>query len=394
MRTLRRVIAVVCLAAAAFVFVSCGAGHLEEAGGWNDERALLDRRLAAALDGNEYADALALADSVIAAGERSPRVLSQRARALEGLGRTDEMIADFEEALLADYESCESHLHFATALMRAGKTGRAHTEFMEAKLFCDPRHFPLIYRNLAVADIKLERIAEARRYVDEGLAAAPADPYLLGLKGMLIARESPLAAESLFVAALSAGGDTKDFLVPYALLLLNAGNAAGAVTVLEKASAAAPGDRVVRAHLAEALDRAGRPREAEAVYRALLAERDEPALRRGLARALFKAEDFEGALDLYRALEESPDAMDRIAMCLHNLGRTGEALPWARRANEARPDWPQGMMNLAVILAAGGELDEAQGLLERVIALEPENAAARTNLDRLLRARDPARGGE
>jgi len=393
MRTFRLAAAAVSLAAASFVLVSCGAGRLDETGAWNDERALLDRRVAAALDGRDYAAALALADSVIAAGERSPRALSQRARALEGLGRTDEMIADFEEALLADYENCENHLHFATALMRAGKTGRAHTEFMEAKLFCDAGRFPLIYRNLAVADIKLERIAEARRYVDEGLAAAPGDPYLLGLKGMLVAGESPAAAESLFAKAFSAGGDTEDFLVPYALVLLNAGDAGGAVPLLEKASAAAPGDRAVRAHLAEAYDRAGRPRDAEAAYRALLAERDEPALRRGLARTLFKAGDFAGALDLYRGIEESPETMDRVAMCLHNMGRTDEALPWARRANEARPDWPQAMTNLAVILAAGGELDEARRLLERVIVLEPENAAARANLDRLLRARNPERGG-
>ncbi len=393
MRTLRLAAASVSLGAASFVLVSCGAGRLDETGGWNDERALLDRRVAAALDGHDYAAALALADSVIAAGERSPRALSQRALALEGLGRTGEMIADFEEALLADYENCENHLHFATALMRAGKTGRAHTEFMEAKLFCDARHFPLIYRNLAVADIKLERIVEAKRYVDEGLAAAPGDPYLLGLKGMLVASESPAAAESLFARAFSAGGDTEDFLVPYALVLLNAGDAGRAVPLLEKASAAAPGDRAVRAHLAEAYDRAGRPRDAEAAYRALLAERDESALRRGLARALFKAGDFAGALDLYRGLEESPETMDRVAMCLHNLGRTDEALPWARRANEARPDWPQAMTNLAVILAAGGELDEAQRLLERVIVLEPENAAARTNLELLLRARNPDRGG-
>jgi tetratricopeptide (TPR) repeat protein len=394
MRTLCHAGAAVGLVAFAVLCGSCGAGRLDVAGGWDEERAFLDRRLNAALDAGDHALALALADSVIAGGERSPRILSQRARALSGLGRTAEMIADFEEAVLADYENCESHLHFATALMRAGKTGRAHSEFMEAKIFCDPRHFPLIYRNLAVAGIKLDRPVEARRYVEEGLSADPADPYLLGLKGMLVARESPLAAESLFARALAGGEESRGFLVPYALLLMNAGNAGEAVRALEKASAASPGDRGIRAHLAEALDRAGRPREAEAVLRGLLAERDEPDLRRGLAKALFRAGDYGQALDLYRGLEETPETMDRIAMCLHHLGRPGDARSWARRANAARPDWPQGMMNLAVILAAGGELDEALGLLERIISLDPENAAARANLELLLRARDPVRGRE
>jgi len=41
------------------------------------------------------------------------------------------------------------------------------------------------------------------------------------------------------------------------------------------------------------------------------------------------------------------------------------------------------MINLAVILASKGQLDEAASLLERVLELEPDNVAARSNLERL-----------
>jgi Flp pilus assembly protein TadD len=86
-------------------------------------------------------------------------------------------------------------------------------------------------------------------------------------------------------------------------------------------------------------------------------------------------------------LDQSPEVMDRVAMCLHSLGRTDEAIPWARKALAARPDWSQGMINLAVILASGGELDEAASLLRRVLLLEPDNVSARANLDRLEEAK-------
>ncbi len=356
-------------------------------GEWSEGRALQDRRLVAFLERSDFHGALALADSVIETGERSSRILTQRARALGGLGRNAEAVADFEEAVLGDYESCESHLEFAIYLMRAGKTGRAHTEFMEAKTFCDERHLPVIYRNLAVAGIKLDRLADAGRYVADGLAVAPGDSYLLGLKGMLVARENPLEAESLFARALGAGEVSDEILVPYALLLLNGGNAPKAVSVLEKAASAAPDSREIREYLAEALDRSGRPREAEPILRGLLAERDEPEARSALARALFHAGELAAALEIYRGLDETPETMDRIAMCLHGLGRLDEALPWARRAIAARPDWPQGMINLAVILAARGEIEEAVGLLERAVSLDPSNEAAASNLERLRAAR-------
>ena len=89
-------------------------------------------------------------------------------------------------------------------------------------------------------------------------------------------------------------------------------------------------------------------------------------------------------------LDRSPEVMDRIAMCLQNLGRTDEALPWARKAVSARPDWPQGMINLAVILASRGDLDEAACLLGSVLSIEPDNVSARANLDRLKEAEKEA----
>jgi tetratricopeptide (TPR) repeat protein len=363
---------------------ACAPSHVGSPGEWTDKRSLADRRLNAALESARYDEALRIADSLVASGAGDPRAIAQRARALGGLGREKEAIAAYEEALLQDYESCDHHLQFATYLMRVGKTGRAHTEFMEAKRFCGQSYSRLIYRNLAVAAVKLGKLDLARRYVDEGLGESPGDPYLSGIKGMLIAREHPSEAESLFVKAAGPGEAPVEFLVQYGLLLINnAGRSAEAVGIFEKASRAEPGNREIRAYLAEALDRTRKYAEAEAIFRDLLAAKDDPEIRLRLAHALFHEGSYGEALKLYVALEQTPEVMDRIAMCQQGLGKSDDAILWERKALSAKPDWPQAMINLAVILASKGQLDEAASLLERVLELEPDNVAARSNLERL-----------
>ena len=369
------------------ILVSCKSADVRTPADQAERRSLADARLDYLLEGGRFDEALAIADSLVASGETDSRVLARKARALGGLGANKEAIAVFEEALLKDYENCENHLHFATFLMRIGKTGRAHTEFMEAKLFCDKGYVPLIYRNLAVAGIKLAKPDLARQYVDEGLGGSPDDPYLNGLKGMLIARENPVAAESLFVKARAAGDATGEFLVQYGLLLINVARPAEAVGVLERALQMNPGEREIRIYLAEALDRALRYGEAETALRDLLAEKDEEEIRSKLAKVLCHEKNYNEALKLYMNLPQSPEVMDKIAMCLHNLGVPDEALSWSRKALAAKPGWPQGMINLAVMLAAKGELAEAASLLERALEIEPDNVAARANLERLREAR-------
>ncbi|MDD4857424.1 MAG: tetratricopeptide repeat protein [Candidatus Krumholzibacteria bacterium] len=371
---------------ALLLFVSCTKAEVRSPGGWTDERSLADARLNVFLDGARFAEALNMADSLIASGARDSRVLAQRARALAGLGRSADAIATFEDALLGDYENCENHVQFANYLMRLGKTGRAQTEFMEAKRFCEGRYVALIYRNLAVAGIKLNKPDLARQYVDEGLLSSPGDPYLSGLKGMLIARDNPVEAESLFATAQSGAEASSDFLVQYGILLINASRPLEAVEVLEKASRMEPEDRDIRICLAEALYRAQSYEEAEKALRALLAEKDEAEIRGSLARVLYHEKRYEESLDICLTLEQSPEVMDRIAMCLQGLGKSDEAVAWERKTLAAKPDWPQAMMNMAVILAARGELDGAAALLERVLAIEPDNVVARSNLARLKEA--------
>ena len=112
-----------------------------------------------------------IADSLIAAGEKDSESLAQKARALGGLGRGEEAIAVFEEAILADYENCENHLHFATTSCGSEKRGARRRSSSKRSVSARGSTTPLIYRNLAVAGIKLDKLDLARQYVEEGLEA-------------------------------------------------------------------------------------------------------------------------------------------------------------------------------------------------------------------------------
>ncbi len=377
--------AVVSLLVGGLLLCGCAAKQAstvpDEQGGWTARRAAMDERMLSLLDKGEFEQALAFADSAESYGFRDPRLLGQKAAAAGALGRGAEAIALYEEAILADYAGCDNHLDFGVYLMRTGRTGRAITELREAKRFCQGENGILVFRNLAVAYIKMERYDQALREVKEGLIVGKGDPYLLGLKGMLIFDSNPVLAESLLVVPAESGLVEPEFLYQYGLLLLSSERLDQAVDALAAASELKPFDLEIREALAAALRRAGRLEESESLYRALASDGRSVGLQ--LGKLLMESKRYDEALELLSTLTPTVDVLDRAAMCLFHLGRSDEALEMERKALEARPDWPVTMINLAVILAARGALEEARDLLERALVIEPDNTAASINLERL-----------
>ena len=374
------------------IFGACagsGGGSVRDAmeAGWDESRRDTDTRILALLEDGGYDEVVRIADSLEAAGGTDPRLKGQKAEALWRTGRVDEAVVLFEESLLADYAVCETHLNFAVLLLETGKTGRALTELNEAKMFCGPENTPVINRNLAVVRIRRGEEKAALAVVDEGLDYAPGDSYLLGLKGMLVAEANPVLAETLFVKSERAGGMNPDFLYQLGLLMLRSSQPSRAVKPLEEALAADPSDREIRLNYVEALARSGRTEEAGTILREMIDEQyDEKAAKR-LARLFFRDGEYGEALVLFRTLPETPENLDRVAMCLHRLSRTDEAIEIQRGVVDQRSDWPTGLINLAVMLASTGELDEAERLLVRTLELDPENVTAIVNLESLKKAR-------
>ncbi|MCK4349927.1 MAG: tetratricopeptide repeat protein, partial [Candidatus Krumholzibacteria bacterium] len=199
--------------------------------------------------------------------------------------------------------------------------------------------------------------------------------------GMLIFDSNPVLAESLLAVPAESGVIEPEFLYQYGLLLLSSARPGQAAEVLTAASGLSPYDLEIREVLAVALRRAGKLEESEGVYRSLASDGKDVGLQ--LGKLLMESERYEEALELLSTLAPTVDVLDRTAMCLFHLGQFDEALETERKALEARPDWPVTMINLAVILAARGELEEARDLLERALVIEPDNMAASVNLERL-----------
>jgi len=376
------------------IIFSCGSctkqyADPEDRSAWTEERAAVDGRLVRMLEWELYREAEALADSMLSAGWRDPRLLGQKATAIGTIGRVDEAIGLFEEAIVEDYASCDNHLNFAVLLMRADKTGRAITELNEAKQFCAGVNRVTIFRNLAVGYVKTDRPDRALEEVEKGLLIAPKDPYLLGLKGMLIAADDPDMAEQLLSAPISSGAEEPEFLYQYGILLLNAERYDTAIEALERAMQLKPSDLDIGEALALALIRAKRLPEAERLYRML--EKSDRAFPLELSRLYIDMYRYEEALELLSRLQPTAETLDRSAMCLLNLGRIDEAVEKEREALSLRPDWPVAMINLAVLLAAQGELDEARGLLEQVLEIDPGNATALQNIERIRKALEGAK---
>jgi len=361
---------------------------------WDESRTAVDARISALLETKRFECALSLCDSLEAEGFHSPRLISQKARVLAGLGRYDEALPLFEKAIVADYENCENHLDFAVFLMKNHKIGRAITEFRVAERFCTGINREIALRNLAVASLETGRLDDASRYADEGLGSAPDDYELLMVKAMLLREKSPAKAETLCVRAMGIKDDDPRLVYQYGAFLLENHRESEALPLLERAWRLEPGSVKVGISLAEALIASGKADEALEVIDSLNgadaggAEKETGELK---ARALFALGRYALALAELEKQPLSPYTMDRMAMCLYHLGRNDEALELERKAIASRPRWVQPLINYAAILASMGRLDEAESALEKALSIEPENTTASENLRRIKKAETRSR---
>ena len=137
--------------------------------------------------------------------------------------------------------------------------------------------------------------------------------------------------------------------------LIQRGELATAVELLEDAVRSAPGETAYRSNLAHALGDLGRIEEAEAQYRALA-----------------------------DALPDSAPAHHNHGVILNQLGRSAEAQARFRRASELGPDNAETHHGLAVSLSRLGRYEEAAASQSRVVQLRPEDADAHGNLGNYL----------
>ncbi len=90
---------------------------------------------------------------------------------------------------------------------------------------------------------------------------------------------------------------------------------------------------------------------------------------------------------LQRAIQKAPNdpsATNALAIVLHRMGQTTQALFYARKAHAAVPSDPEIAVNLANLLSLSGDTDGAISLYRRVLAGTPLHAGATIGVARTL----------
>lgn len=107
---------------------------------------------------------------------------------------------------------------------------------------------------------------------------------------------------------------------------------------------------------------------------------------------LHRSGRFEEAERIYRKLlqarPEDPDVLHFLGVLLHQTRRSPEALELIAKAIALVPDHPDAHNNLGNVLKEQGRFEEALAMYDRAISLKPDYADAYNNLGTVLRAQD------
>jgi tetratricopeptide (TPR) repeat protein len=196
-------------------------------------------------------------------------------------------------------------------------------------------------------------------------------------------------AETAYRRLLAAAPSNPDIAMLLGLLLDQRGAHAEAIQHLAKAAKAKPSDPASHYNLALALQHAGRGGDAASSYRRALALRPEYlAARVNLGNLLAETGTDEEAIALLRdglALHgEQVDLHYNLARILQQAGRHAEAVAHYRSALAIKPDLPGALNNLGLLLQTGKEIDEAIALYQRGLAANPANLDLLLNLGNAL----------
>jgi predicted TPR repeat methyltransferase len=216
---------------------------------------------------------------------------------------------------------------------------------------------------------------------------APSDPTLARLQQIehaIGAGQLREAAAALDMLQRTNGNDARVFLLA-GLLAAAARQPARAADAYRHATKLAPGWPVAHMELATALSHLGRHAEAatSAAQALKLAPREPTAFEVATTVAL-AAGDRDTALRHLRAAHAQwpGNALIRreLALCLTNGGETAEAEPHWREVIKANPQDAVALGCLGECLVALGSRDEGRALLERAVAIAPDNEPLRFHL--------------
>jgi len=315
-------------------------------------------------------------------------------------------------APIPDTESLQAIEQQAQALVAAGKAQQA-IDLLD-RVSEDLSGYPGLYRLKGVARLLQGSNTEARMIFEEIEGSFGDDPSFLNVFGVALRRERDLGrAREVYERALEIQADEPALLSNYGNLLIDLGQFVEARQHLEAALRLVPSHRDARQNLARLEQKLGGSTDAIAGEPQVSSAPAAPLS--GIPAAISDQERDEAAADWLK-----------LAAVAQRDGNKEEAITFARKAIEAKPNLAPAyklagevmadlgrfdqaeqallygillgdpdantLTNLGGVCASRGQFNLARLLLDKVLSMQPEHKVARQNLE-LIAKREAAGSG-
>jgi tetratricopeptide (TPR) repeat protein len=336
------------------------------------------RRLGMALlDRGEPETARVLLERTVQIDPGDAEALGALGEALEALGRPADAEATYGRALERDPDAREVLLRAGRLALRSGSEAKARAYLDRlASLDIGPEQS----LRIAMTWLSAGKPAAAVRVLEQARAGSD-DPRLLLALGLVQGKVGRWAdaARSYGQVPVGAAG-WKDAVVQRGLALARAGEPAAAERATAEALKQAPGDVTLEAGHAAVLEAIGDPGRAEQFLQAKIRVSGSTELVTALSQIFSRTGAHAEAVSvLDEALKAHPrdeDLLYALGTVLERSGATQQALARMRELLEVNPRNAAALNFIGYTLADHGEqLDEAERLVRRALAIHPDSGA-------------------
>jgi len=304
-------------------------------------------------------------------------------KALDDLGRKEEAIRAWNEAIRLVPEFPEAQYNLGTTLLGQGKPEEA-LPHLKTALKGTPNNANA-HENLGNVYLKMDKLAEATAEYASAAALAPENPVFLQVLGSALLRQSKWSeAVTVLAEALKLDSKSADANRNLGIALVNQGKRAEALRYFSEAVRLQPGNSDMRFNLGLALLEENQPRQAaEQFIECLRINSNETRSHYRLAAALSQQHKTRDAIFHYhealRLTPEFPDALNELARLLacapeDDLREGSEAVKLAEKAcamtNNQQPNM---LTTLAAAYAEAGRFQDAIAAAQRARNLAASN---------------------
>lgn len=331
-----------------------------------------------------WQDDMTLWSDVLSKNPKSPRGHLNLGAVLVRLGRLDEGIAHYRQALNIERYYVRAHNNLGIALRDQGKLDEAIAHYYTA-LKINPEKAD-IYNNLALALKDKGNLDEAISHYRKALERNPSSGEVHNNLGIALRERGDLdEAITHYEKALRLDPLLSDAHFNLASALTRQGRLNLAIRHFSEVLRLNPDDGQTHHSLGNALAQQGKlDRAIEHLSRALEIKPNFVEAHSNLGLVLATKGKFPEAISHYeRALEIEPDfaeAHNNLGLALVKKGNLHEAISHYERALRIEPESPDVLMNLGNALVQHGKLDQAVEPLSRALEIKPDFAEAHNSL--------------